>query len=133
MAREHELPGYLVTTTETACVARSFEPTPGPSICRIYREKGFRIGYNNELVELQFRGANMSSATKRPEIVEKYLLDELLAKWIIRVQDSEIHCIPFGVIPNRSSPNKWRLISLHPMVTMSAMVLAKILQSCPMF
>ena len=76
-------------------------------------EQGFRIGYNPHLVKLQPARANMSSAAEQPEVVEKYLLEELSANRIVRVNGSDtdlIHCSPFGVIPKRSRPNKWRLI-----------------------
>ena len=39
--------------------------------------------------------------------------EELATNRIIRVQESDaglVHCSPFGVIPKRNRPNKWRLI-----------------------
>ena len=48
-------------------------------------EKGFRIGFNPQLVRLQSTGANMSSAAEQSEVVEKYLLEELASNRIIRI------------------------------------------------
>ena len=58
----------------------------------------------------------MVSALEQPDIVDKYLHEEQQANRIIRVPPSEdtlalgVHCSPFGVIPKRNRPNKWRLI-----------------------
>ena len=55
----------------------------------------------------------MSSASEQSDVVERYLQEELAANRIIRVQDADagvVHCSPFGVIPKRNRPNKWRLI-----------------------
>ena len=76
-------------------------------LCRI--EKGFRIGFNPQLVSLQSSGANLCSAPEQSEVVEKYLLEELAACPIVCVQDADadlIHCSLFGMIPKRNRPNK---------------------------
>ena len=52
-------------------------------------EKGFRIGFNPQLVELQSSGSNMSSASEQSDVVERYLQEELAANRIIRVQDAD--------------------------------------------
>ena len=55
----------------------------------------------------------MSSATEQAEVIDKYLREELAANRVVRIQDADaglIHCSPFGVIPKRNRPNKWRLI-----------------------
>ena len=52
----------------------------------------------------------MSSAAEQPEVVKKYLLEELSANRIVCVNKSDTDLIPFGVIPKRSRLNKWRLI-----------------------
>ena len=76
-------------------------------------EQGFRIGYNPHMVKLQPARVNMSSTAEQPEVVEKYLLEELSANRIVRVNglDTDLtHCSQFGVILKRNRPNKWRLI-----------------------
>ncbi len=55
----------------------------------------------------------MTSASEHPQVVEKYLHEELAASRMVQVRDDNapaIHCSPFGVIPKRNKPNKWRLI-----------------------
>ena len=76
-------------------------------------EQGFRIGYNPHMVKLQPARVNMFSTAEQPEVVEKYLLEELSANRIVRVNGLDtdlIHCSQFGVILKRNRPNKWRLI-----------------------
>ena len=76
-------------------------------------EYGFRIGFNPQLVTLQSARGNMSSAAEQVEVIDKYLREELAANRVVRIQDADaglIHCSPFGVIPKRNRPNKWRLI-----------------------
>ena len=59
---------------------------------------------------------NMLSTIDHPQVVTKYLEEELRQSRIARVGSVEtaqrlgIHCSPFGVIPKRNKPNKWRLI-----------------------
>ena len=58
---------------------------------------------------------NMISAMEHPEVVSDYLEEELLLNRMVRISDSQlpyIHCqiSPFGVIPKKSKPEKWRLI-----------------------
>ena len=56
------------------------------------------------------------SAREHPEVVEKYLSEEVKAGRIVAVGTKEtadklgIHCSPFGVIPKKGKANKWRLI-----------------------
>ena len=55
----------------------------------------------------------MSSAAEQAEVVDIYLREELAANRVVRIQDADtglIYCSPFGVIPKRNRPNKWRLI-----------------------
>ena len=76
-------------------------------------EQGFRIGYNPHLVKLQPARANMFSTAEQPEVVEKYLLQELSANRIVHINGSDtdlVHCSTFGVIPKQNKPNKWRRI-----------------------
>ena len=58
----------------------------------------------------------MLSALEHPQKVEKYLGKELEANRIIRIPSLReakalgLHSSPFGVIPKKNPPNKWRLI-----------------------
>ena len=78
--------------------------------------EGFRIGYDAERVELRSQEANMVSAREQPGVVTAYLAEEMRQGRIVRagpVQEARvqgIHCNPFGVIPKRGRPNRWRLI-----------------------
>ena len=74
---------------------------------------GFRIGFNSKPVSLKSKGVNLLSASDQPAVVDKYLEAELEAGRVIEVQASDhniVHCSPFGVIPKRNRPGKWRLI-----------------------
>lgn len=79
-------------------------------------EKGFRVGFNPKQCQLQSRGTNMISAAEQPGVVSKYLADEVAAGRVIKVHPPlggeavVIHCSPFGVIPKKNRPNRWRLI-----------------------
>lgn len=79
-------------------------------------ELGFRIGYDAEHSSLKQRGGNMISAGEQPGVIEEYLRHELQAGRVIDMGSKEearmlgIQCSPFGVIPKRHKPNKWRLI-----------------------
>ena len=60
--------------------------------------------------------SNMLSAKEHPQVVASYLEEEQKKHRIIPVGDVAraaelgIHCSPFGVIPKKHKPNKWRLI-----------------------
>ncbi len=46
-------------------------------------------------------------------MVTKYIKEELARGCILEVSDKEardlrVHCSPFGVIPKKSNPSKWR-------------------------
>ena len=76
-------------------------------------EKGFRVGFDPKRCQLRSRGANMSSAVEQPAVVSKYIEEEVAAGRVIKVHSHPkggIHCSPFGVIPKRGRPNRWRLI-----------------------
>ena len=76
-------------------------------------EEGFRIGFNPQLTHLESARGNMASAVEQESVVDKYLHEELAANRIIQVQEAHaqlMHYSPFGVIPKRNRPNKWRLI-----------------------
>lgn len=78
--------------------------------------QGFRLGYDARRASLQSKGKNMPSAADQPEVVAAYLAEELGAGRIARVGNLQeattqgIHCSPFGLIPKRGRPNKFRLI-----------------------
>ena len=65
---------------------------------------------------LKAQRRNMSSAHCHPEVVQEYLEQEVMLGRIRRAgSEAEgklmgIHCSPFGVIPKKNRPNKWRLI-----------------------
>ncbi len=76
---------------------------------------GFRIGFSRQSRELGSCRKNLSSVQERPEVVTKYIKEELARGRILEVSDKEaqdlrVHCSPFGVIPKKSNPSKWRLI-----------------------
>ena len=79
-------------------------------------EMGFKIGFHTELVNLKSQKGNLSTALEQPEVVEKYLHEELQANRVIKIHPSDdvkglgIQCSPFGVIPKKNRRNKWRLI-----------------------
>lgn len=79
-------------------------------------EFGFRIGFNSQRVSLKSRGKNMHSTREHPQVVSKYLEEEARLSRIVDIGPAEaakslnIHCSPFGVIPKKNTPNKWRLI-----------------------
>ena len=57
----------------------------------------------------------MVSALEHPDVVSDYLKQELLLNRMVVVPESQVpfiqcHISPFGVIPKRSKPGKWRLI-----------------------
>ena len=73
---------------------------------------GFRIGFNRE-AKLKSCTHNMLSAAQFPQVIDDYLLQELaLERVAIVPQDwaPNVHTSPFGVIPKKHKPGKWRLI-----------------------
>lgn len=79
-------------------------------------QRGFRIGFGSSGTELKSRRRNMLSATANPQVVTEYLQEELRLGRIAKagpietVRSFGIQCSPFGVIPKRNKPGKWRLI-----------------------
>ncbi len=76
---------------------------------------GIRIGFSRQSRELGSCQKNLSSVQERPEVVTMYIKEELAKGRILEVSDKEaqdlrVHCSPFGVIPKKSNPSKWRLI-----------------------
>lgn len=78
--------------------------------------EGFRIGYHGEQSRLQAKGNNLVSAEEHPEVVDKYLTEEIALERVARmgsVQQARqlgIHCSPFRAITKKHRPNKWSLI-----------------------
>ena len=73
---------------------------------------GFRIGFNRE-AKLKSCTHNMLSAAQLPQVIDDYLLQELaLERVAIVPQDwaPNVHTSPFGIIPKKHKPGKWRLI-----------------------
>jgi len=61
---------------------------------------------------MQIATSNVASAKQHPQPVAKYLAEELEAKRIVGpALSSKIQVNQFGVIPKRSQPGKWRLIT----------------------
>ena len=76
---------------------------------------GFRIGYRRTDKHLTSSRRNLMSAYSNPSVINKYLADEcsqgrLLGPFPPESLKSWIHISPFGVIPKKNRPNKWRLI-----------------------
>ena len=76
---------------------------------------GFRIGFDPGQCVLKDRPSNMLSAEERPEIVTEYLREELALGRLVELnaytaRSIGMHTSPFGVIPKKGKPNKWRLI-----------------------
>ena len=83
--------------------------------------EGFRIGfdYNSFANKLRPNSKNMRSAYENASVVNRYITEELSAERISPVKQQRpgalpmlVHSSPFGVIPKKSSPGKWRLISI---------------------
>lgn len=73
---------------------------------------GFRIGFNRD-AKLKACSHNMLSATQFPQVIDDYLRQELeLERVVVIPQDCvpTVHISPFGVIPKKHKPGKWRLI-----------------------
>ena len=74
---------------------------------------GFRIGCSASAQELQSVSTNMPSATLHPEVIDKYLQDEVENNRVVEVPDlvaCGIHVSRFGAIPKKRQPGRWRLI-----------------------
>jgi hypothetical protein len=75
---------------------------------------GFNVGWEPTRVSLHSRSTNMRSASEHPEVVDEYLAKEVSARRVAGPFDtppvSHLHISPFGVIPKKHQPGKWRLI-----------------------
>ena len=76
---------------------------------------GFRIGYTRSSL-LKSASANMESASQHPDIIPKYLQNELsLDRMLDPFKETDdlpsLQVNPFGVIPEGHNSGKWRLIT----------------------
>ena len=77
---------------------------------------GFKVGYDQGRAPLRAQGRNMQSAAEHNKVVEDYLAEEVEAGRVVLAGTSQqaealgIHCSPFGVIPKKNRPGKFRLI-----------------------
>ena len=77
-------------------------------------KQGFRVGYDRANTHASCMG-NMVSALQHPDVVADYLQQELALNRMVIISPTlapRIHCqiSPFGVIPKKAKPGKWRLI-----------------------
>ena len=74
---------------------------------------GFHVGCHASAQDLQSALTNMPCAIRHPEVIDKYLQDELECNRLVEVTPSEssvVHISRFGVIPKKHQPGRWRLI-----------------------
>ena len=74
---------------------------------------GFRIGCRSSAPELRSASSNMFSAVLHPEVINKYLREEVEANRLVEVPCAgidTIHISRFGAIPKKHQPGRWRLI-----------------------
>ncbi len=76
--------------------------------------RGFRVGFDRHRLLTSCR-KNLISATEHPQVVSDYLEQELALNHMVPMPPVDFPCIhchisPFGVIPKKSKPGKWRLI-----------------------
>ena len=75
--------------------------------------RGFRVGCLSSAPKLRLASSIMLSAIRHPDVIEKYLHDELEANWLVEVIGvgiDAIHIPRFGTIPKKHQPGKWHLI-----------------------
>ncbi len=75
--------------------------------------QGFRVGHDQSVGELRRCSGNMCSAREQRAVIQEYLDEEVEAGrvWRVRPEDvAKVHCSPFGVIPKKGKPGRWRLI-----------------------
>ena len=75
---------------------------------------GFSSGFDASRVALRSSLRNMHSATEHPDVIDEYLATEIakgrVAGPFATPPFLNLHCSPFGVIPKKGQPGKWRLI-----------------------
>ncbi len=78
-------------------------------------QRGFRVGFDSSRCSLATGRGNMVSAELHPDVVTCYIQGEVERGRVVRLNPEtgkglNIHVSPFGVIPKKSNPDKWRLI-----------------------
>jgi len=106
---------YCYPSRPAILVISSSKPSSvWPYICEGI-SRGFRIGFNCQYCTCKSATSNMASAKQHPQPVAKYLAEELEPKRIAGplppAMSSKIQVNRFGVIPKRSQPGKWCLIT----------------------
>ena len=75
---------------------------------------GFSSGFDPSRAALRSSLRNMRSATDHPDVIDEYLATEIaksrVAGPFATPPFPNLHCSPFGVIPKKGQPRKWRLI-----------------------
>ena len=75
---------------------------------------GFRLGHDQSSVAMNECKGTMYEASQHKEVISSYLNAEESAGRIWRVKHESwakfVQCSPFGVIPKKGKPGKWRLI-----------------------
>ena len=75
---------------------------------------GFSSGFDPSRVALRSSLRNMRSASDHPDVIDEYLATEIakcrVAGPFATPPFPNLHCSPFGVIPKKGQPGKWRLI-----------------------
>ncbi len=111
------LPGAEVVRTPLVWQEWNYELENHPDkewvefLVRGIRER-FRIRHNQERVMLREKTGIMYEGSQHREIISKYLQVEESAGRIHKVKEGvdKVQCSPFGVIPKKGKPGKWRLI-----------------------
>ncbi len=97
----------------------SMEGGPGKPPDRAWMEwivkgiqSGFRVGHDQGRVVLKEKRGMMYEGSQHREIIGKYLREEVGAGRVHRVKEgrAKVQCSPFGVIPKKGKPGRWRLI-----------------------
>jgi hypothetical protein len=74
---------------------------------------GFRVGFIPERVVLRPSLRNLKSASQHPDVIDKYLSAEVAHRRVAGPYPNpplpSLQTSPFGVIPKRHQPGKWRL------------------------
>ena len=75
---------------------------------------GFHVGFVPATVTLRSRSRNLTSALDHPGVIDQYLATEVALHRVAGPFPSpplpDLQVSPFGVIPKRNQPGKWRLI-----------------------
>ncbi len=75
-------------------------------------QSGFRVGHDQGRVVLKEKRGVMYEGSQHREIIGKYLREEVSAGRVHIVKEGRaiVQCSPFGVIPKKGKPGRWRLI-----------------------